>query len=212
MTKLGNETYLAQTACPMDCPDTCSLEVEVSGGKVRAIRGTHANPDTMGFICSKVSNFTKRLYSRERLLHPMKRTGPKGENRFVAISWEEASKTICDKFNSIIAKYGGEAIQPFSYGGSNALLGQDTSDKAFFAKLGASRLARTVCAAPTSAVSAGMYGKMPGVAFEDYENAKCILIWGANPKASNIHLVPYLKNAKVKGAKIAIIDPRLNFS
>src|SRR5205085_9433857 len=86
------------------------------------------------------------------------------------------------------------------------------SDKAFFAKLGASRLARTVCAAPTTAAALGIYGKMPGVAFEDYAHARCIVIWGANPKASNIHLVPFLKKARAAGAKIAIVDPRCNFS
>jgi anaerobic selenocysteine-containing dehydrogenase len=196
----------------MDCPDTCSLDIEVKQGRVHEIRGSHANPNTQGFICSKVANFTQRLYSPDRLLHPMKRTGIKGSGEFLAISWEEAAKIITERFRMIIAKHGGEAILPFFYGGSNALLGQETSDKAFFAKLGACRLARTVCAAPTGAAALGMYGKMPGTAFEDYEYAKCILIWGANPKASNIHLVPYLKNAKAKGAKIVVIDPKLNFS
>lgn len=206
------ERIVLQTACPMDCPDTCSLDVEVHQGRVQGIRAAVANPDTQGFICSKVANFTKRLYSKERLLHPMKRIGPKGTGEFVAISWEEAARTICAKFREIIVSHGGEAILPFSYGGSNGLLGQDTSDKAFFAKLGASRLARTVCAAPTSAATLGMYGKMPGVAFKDYEDAACIIIWGANPKAASIHLVPYLKNAKAKGAKIVLVDPKLNFS
>ncbi len=212
MTTSQKEIAVLPTACPMDCPDTCSLEVEVHNGRVHSIRGSQVNPNTKGFICSKVDNFTKRLYSPDRLLHPMKRTGAKGSGKFTSISWQEAAKTICDKFLSISAEFGGEAIVPFSYGGSNAMLGQDTSDRAFFAKLGASRLARTVCAAPTAAAALGMYGKMPGTAFEDYLHSKCILIWGANPKASNIHLVPYLKKAKSNGAKIALIDPRLNFS
>ncbi len=212
MTTSQNDTVVLQSACPMDCPDTCSLEVEVRQGRVHEIRGSHVNPNTQGFICSKVAQFTKRLYSPDRLLHPMKRTGSKGSGRFSPITWEEATSIICDKFHAIVKTHGGEAILPFSYGGSNALLGQDTSDRAFFAKLGASRLARTVCAAPSTAAALGMYGKMPGTAFEDYAHAKCILIWGANPKASNIHLVPYLKKAKSKGAKIAIIDPKLNFS
>ena len=119
---------------------------------------------------------------------------------------------ISRRFKSIIAEYGGEAILPYSYGGSNALLGQDTIDLAFFSKLKASRLARTVCAAPTSEANAGMYGKMPGTAFEDFVHAKLIMLWGGNPKAANIHLVPFLKEAKRRGAKIAIIDPKLNFS
>jgi anaerobic selenocysteine-containing dehydrogenase len=198
--------------CPMDCPDTCSLEVEVEDGRVTAIRGTEVNPTTAGFICSKVADFPKRLYGPDRLLHPMRRIGPKGSGQFSRISWEQAVATICKKFHTIREQFGGEAILPYSYGGSNGILGQDTSDKAFFAKLGASRLDRTVCAVPTTVAAKGMYGKMPGVAFEDYVHAKMIIIWGANPKASNIHLVPFLKEAKANGAFIAVVDPRQNFS
>jgi len=132
------------SVCTMDCPDTCSLEVTVQDGLVTEIRPSDKNPITGGFICSKVSNFTKRLYSKERILHPMKRVGPKGEGQFVEISWPEAAELICTKFQKIREEYGGEAILPFSYGGSNGILAQDTSDRAFFAKLGASQLARTV--------------------------------------------------------------------
>ncbi|MFQ5637170.1 MAG: molybdopterin-dependent oxidoreductase [bacterium] len=205
-------TKTLPSVCTMDCPDTCSLEVEVTDGKVTKIDPSELNPTTQGFICTKVSRFAKRVYSKDRLLYPMKRIGEKGAGEFERITWEEALKTICDKFSEIKEKWGGEAILPYSYGGSNGLLGQDTSDRAFFAKLGASRLARTVCAAPTTESAMGMYGKMPGTAFEDYIHARFILIWGANPKASNIHLVPYLKKAKATGAKIAVVDPRRNFS
>jgi len=200
------------SVCTMDCPDTCSLDVEVQDGRVTKILPSPLNPTTNGFICSKVANFTKRLYSPDRILYPMKHAGKKGAGEFVRISWDEAVEMIASKFQSIREQFGGEAILPFSYGGSNGILGQDTSDKAFFAKVGASRLARTVCAAPTSAAAAGMYGKMAGVAFEDYVHAKMILIWGANAKASNIHLVPILKRAKANGAQIAIVDPKLNYS
>jgi anaerobic selenocysteine-containing dehydrogenase len=200
------------TACPMDCPDTCSLEVEVENERVQKISASPLNPVTNGFICSKVANFTKRLYASDRILHPMVRRGQKGDAVFEKISWDEAVALICEKFRRIRDQFGGESILPFSYGGSNGILAQDTVDRAFFAKMGASQLARTVCAAPTSAAHAGMYGKMPGVAFEDYVQARFIIIWGANAKASNIHLVPFLKQAKENGAKIAVIDPRLNFS
>lgn len=205
-------TKILPSACTMDCPDTCSLDVEVTDDKITYIGPSELNPTTQGFICTKVSRFAERVYSPDRLLYPMKRIGEKGAGDFKRISWDEAVETICQKLKQIKEEPGGEAILPYSYGGSNALLGQDTSDRAFFAKLGASRLARTVCAAPTSEAAQGMYGKMPGTAFEDYAHAKFILIWGANPKASNIHLVPYLKRAKEAGAKIAVVDPRLNFS
>lgn len=203
---------IKQSVCTMDCPDTCSLDVEVTDGKITAIRASELNPTTSGFICSKVSDFTNRVYSPDRILYPMKRVGAKGSKNFEQISWDQALKEITDRYRAIIQQFGGEAILPYSYGGSNGILGQDTSDKAFFAKLGASRLERTVCSAPTTAVALAMYGKMPGVAFEDYPKAKLIIIWGANPKASNIHLVPFLKKAKANGARIVVIDPRLNFS
>lgn len=200
------------SVCTMDCPDTCSLDVEVTDGKITAIRASELNPTTSGFICSKVGSFTNRVYSPDRILYPMKRVGAKVSKNFERISWDQALKEITDRYRAIIQQFGGEAILPYSYGGSNGILGQDTSDKAFFAKLGASRLERTVCSAPTTAAALGMYGKMPGVAFEDYPKAKLIIIWGANPKASNIHLVPFLKKAKANGARIVVIDPRLNFS
>ncbi len=196
----------------MDCPDACSLEVEVKDGKISRIGPSDLNPDTQGFICAKVSRFARRVYNEDRILFPLRRVGKKGAGEFERISWELAAETICAQFKGILENWGGEAILPYSYGGSNGILGQDTSDKAFFAKLGASRLARTVCAAPTTAAAMALYGKMPGTAFEDYTRAKCIIIWGANPKASNIHLVPYLREAKSAGAKIIVIDPKLNFA
>jgi anaerobic selenocysteine-containing dehydrogenase len=112
----------------------------------------------------------------------------------------------------MLARWGAEAILPYHYDGSNGLLSHDFLDAYLFAKLGASRLGRTLCAAPASAVATGMYGKMPGVAFEDYPRARAIVVWGANPKFSNIHLVPYLREAKKRGAFVAVIDPVRNFS
>lgn len=206
----ATKTHLS--ACTMDCPDTCSLSVEVTDGRITKIGPSELNPTTQGFICTKVSRFAQRIYSPDRLLYPMRRVGEKGAGKFEKISWDEAVGIICEKFNAIKVRWGAEAILPYSYGGSNGMLGQDTSDRAFFARLGASRLARTLCAAPTGEAAMGMYGKMAGAAFEDYVHAKFILIWGANPKASNIHLVPYLKKAKDAGARIAVVDPRRTFS
>ncbi|RMH86246.1 MAG: molybdopterin oxidoreductase family protein [Calditrichaeota bacterium] len=201
------------TTCVMDCPDTCALEVEVVDGKIAHITGGRNNhPNTEGFICTKISRFAERVYHKERLLHPMKRIGRKGSGKFVRISWEQAVETITRRFRQIAETWGGEAILPYHYGGSNGVLGDGFMDHLYFARLGASRCAKTLCAAPTTTVAVDMYGKMPGVAFEDYPLAKFILIWGANPKTSNIHLVPYLKEARKNGAFIAVVDPRRNFS
>ena len=196
----------------MDCPDVCALDVEVDGGRVVSIEAGEGHPDTGGFICDKVANFGERLYSEERILYPMRRVGEKGSGRFERIGWDQAVEEVARRLGEVRDRWGGEAILPYHYGGSNGMLSDELVDHLFFARLGASRLAKTICASPTTEVALGMYGKMPGVAFSDYPRARCIIVWGANPKASNIHLVPYLKKAKRAGAFIATVDPRRNFS
>lgn len=205
-------TQIIRTTCTMDCPDTCGLEVVVTDGLIQRICGTKDHPTTDGFICDKISRFARRVYHEDRLLYPLRRNGPKGSGQFVRISWDEAIAEITARFTSIIRQWGGEAILPYHYGGSNGLLGDSFLDTFYFATLGASRMAKTLCAAPSTAVAMDMYGRMPGVAFEDYPHAKCIIIWGANPKASNIHLVPLLRRAKKKGAFIAAVNPLHTFS
>jgi anaerobic selenocysteine-containing dehydrogenase len=196
------------TVCPLDCPDSCSLEVAVQDGKITTINGSSLNPVTGGYICAKVRRFGERVYGADRLLSPAVRKGPKGLARFEPVTWNEAMALIADRLREARDAWGGESILPYSYGGSNGLLTQDTSDAALFRRLGASRLARTVCAAPTGAAYAAMYGKMPSVAYEDFPHARLIIIWGANPSASGIHLVPYIREARRCGAKLIVVDPR----
>ena len=196
------------SACPLDCPDACSLEVTVEQGRIAKIDGGHANPVTEGYICAKVRRFADHVYGQERLLTPARRVGRKGEGRFEPVTWDQALGFVAEKLSSVRAEQGGEAILPFSYGGSNGYLSQDTTDARLFYRLGASRLARTVCAAPTGAAAKGLYGKMPGVAYSDYVHARLIVIWGANPSASGIHLVPYVQEAQKRGAKLVVVDPR----
>jgi len=205
-------TKVVPTTCPMDCPDTCALEVEVADGAVVAIGGAADHPTTRGFICSKVARYHRRLDHPDRLLHPLRRTGAKGEGRFERISWDEAIGTITERFRDIRERWGGEAILPYHYGGSNGLLSDGFVDDLYFARLGASRIAKTLCAAPSGAVATGMYGKMPGVAHEDFPAARAVVVWGANPKASQIHLVPFLKQARQNGAFVAVVDPQRHFS
>jgi anaerobic selenocysteine-containing dehydrogenase len=184
----------------------------VENGVPVRIDGGQNHPVTSGFICDKVRSFGRRLFHDDRLLHPMRRVGKKGAAQFERISWDEAIAEITVRFREIVERWGGEAILPYHYGGSNGLLTDGLLDDLYFARLGASRLAATICAAPATEVAVGMYGKMPGVAFEDYSQAQCIIIWGANPRASNIHLIPYLRRAKEQGAFIAVVDPARNFA
>ncbi len=200
------------TTCPMDCPDSCSLNVTVIDGKLEKIAAGQDHPNTNGFICTKVSRFDRRVYSPHRLKTPLKNIGSKDKPEFIQISWQRAVDEITSKHKDILHNWGGEAILPCNYGGSNGFISDEFTDALFFAKIGASRLGKTLCAVPTTLVTTGMYGKMPGVAFEDFVHAKMIIIWGANPGKSNTHLIPYLKEAHNRGAFIAVIDPINNFS
>lgn len=196
------------SVCPLDCPDTCSLTVTVAGGRAVRIDGSDLNPLTDGFICAKVRRYTERVYSPLRVLHPQRRVGGKGEGRFERISWDEALTTITARFREIIAADGSAAILPYHYGGSAGVFGEGATDAQFFNRLGASELLKTLCAAPTGTVYAAMYDGMGGVPPEDYRLARVILLWGANPSATSIHLVPHVQEAKRAGAFLAVIDPR----
>ena len=197
-----------RTACPLDCPDACTLDVTVEKGRVVKIDGGDANPVTHGYICAKVRRFGERIYGEDRLLYPAIRKGSKGQGTFSRVTWDEALDHIVERMQHIRDTTGAEAILPFCYGGSNGLLTQDTNDATLFRAFGTSRLARTVCAAPTGAANLGLYGKMPGVTYQDYIHARLIVLWGVNPAASGIHLIPYLREARAAGAKLVVVDPR----
>ncbi|MEM7587887.1 MAG: molybdopterin-dependent oxidoreductase, partial [Acidobacteriota bacterium] len=202
------ETEILPSACPLDCPDTCSLEITVTEGRVEKLEGTRLNPLTADFICSKVRRFTRHVYGDERLHYPMLRTGKKGDGEFERTDWDTALDRIAQNLRAVREQHGGEAILPLYYGGSNGYLTQDTTDARLFRRLGASRLGRTVCAAATGRAMAGLYGKMPGVSFEDFAHSHLIVVWGANPSAAGIHLVPIIQQAQRDGAKLVVVDPR----
>jgi len=200
--------HTVTTVCPLDCPDSCSLDVVVQEGRIVSIDGSTENPVTGGFICAKVRRFGDRVYGSDRLRHPAIRTGPKGTGKFARASWDDALDLVAERLREARERWGGEAILPYSYGGSNGLLTQDTSDATLFRRLGASQLARTVCAAPTGVANMSLYGKMASVAYQDFPAARLILLWGVNPSVSGIHLVPYVREAQRQGATLVVIDPR----
>jgi len=196
------------TACPLDCPDACSLTVTVRGGRITTIDGGDVNPVTGGYICAKVRRFDRRVYGDDRLHFPAVRIGAKGEARFKRVSWNDALDLVAGRFATIRDASSGEAILPLCYGGSNGFLTQDAGDAILFRRLGTARLARTLCAAPTGAANNALYGKMASVVYQDYPEARLILLWGVNPAVSGIHLMPYLKEARQRGATIVVVDPR----
>jgi len=196
------------TACPLDCPDACTLSVTVRGGRVTKIDGSAENHITNGYICAKVRRFHERVYGDDRLLYPAVRRGAKGSGLFKRVTWDDALDLIAEKMIAARSGGGAETILPLCYGGSNGFLTQDYADAILFRRFGTSRLLRTVCAAPTGAANQGLYGKMASVSYEDYPDARMIIVWGVNPSVSGIHLMPYLKEARDKGAFIVAIDPR----
>jgi len=197
-----------RTACPLDCPDACTLDVTVQNGRIQKIDGGDDNPVTRNFICAKVRRFGERVYGEDRVLYPSVRKGAKGQGTYVRVTWDEALDLIARRMLEIRETAGAETILPYYYGGSNGLLTQNTNDLELWRTFGTSRLDTTICAAPTGAASLALYGKMPTVVYQDYPHAKLIILWGVNPTASGIHLIPFIKEAQAAGATLVVIDPR----
>jgi anaerobic selenocysteine-containing dehydrogenase len=194
-------------ACPHDCPDTCALLTEVSDGLAVKVRGNPSHAHTHGTLCAKVNKYTERTYHPERVLHPLKRVGPKGSGQFQRVSWEAALSDIAARLQSI-ASTEPEAILPYSYAGTMGLVQSEGMAARFFHKLGASLLDRTICAsAGTEGLMHTLGGKV-GMKVEFFAQSKLIVIWGSNSITSNLHFWRYVQEAKRDGAKIWCIDPR----
>ncbi|HBF49743.1 MAG TPA: molybdopterin oxidoreductase, partial [Massilia sp.] len=175
-----------RAACPHDCPDTCAILVTVEDGVATAVRGDPEHPTTAGVLCTKVSRYVERTYSPDRVLHPMRRVGKKGEGKFEQITWDEALDEIAARLKPIAAR-DPQAILPYSYCGTMGLVQGESMSLRFFNKLGASLLDRTICA--TAGFTGYKYtvGASIGTDMEQFQDAKLILIWGGNPIASNLH-------------------------
>jgi anaerobic selenocysteine-containing dehydrogenase len=199
-------TTQVRAVCPHDCPDTCALLVTVEDGVATAVKGDPDHPTTAGVLCTKVARYTERTYHAERLLHPLRRVGKKGEGQFERISWDEALATIAARLKPIAAR-APEAILPYSYCGTMGLLQGESMSSRFFNKLGASLLDRTVCATAGATGYKYTIGGSVGTDMEQFQNAKLIIIWGGNPIASNLHFWTRAQEAKRNGAKLIAIDP-----
>ena len=201
------DTRVVRGACPHDCPDTCALKVTVEAGRVVKVAGDPDHPPTHGALCTKVSRYPERTYHPERVLTPLKRTGPKGAGQFTPVSWDEALADIAARLAAIAAR-DPQAIVPYSYAGTMGLLQSEGMAARFFHSLGASLLDRTICASAGGEALAATYGGKLGMHLEDYAHAKLILIWGSNSIASNLHFWTFAQQAKRAGAKLVCIDPR----
>ena len=195
-------------ACPHDCPDTCALITTVDdNGVATRVQGNPDHRHTDGALCAKVSKYTERSYHPERVLTPLKRTGPKGSGQFAPVSWDEALGDIAQRLQSIAAR-APEAILPYSYAGTMGMVQGESMDRRFFHRLGASLLDRTICASAGAEALTQTLGGKVGMKVEFFAESQLILIWGSNSIGSNLHFWRYAQQAKRNGARLVCIDPR----
>jgi len=222
---------VVHAACPHDCPDACGVRITVEDGKATRIQGDPEHPMTRGFLCAKVAKYLDRVYSPDRVLHPMRRIGPKGpvvgqrscaphgrpgaavptqaqaKEGWQRISWDEALDEIADRFHKIISEFGAEAILPYSYGGTLGALNGASMDRRFFTRLGASELERTICSSAGEAGLESVMGVKLGTEPDQFVHSRYIIAWASNIHGNNVHLWPYIVEARRRGAKLVVIDP-----
>ncbi len=198
------------SVCPHDCPDTCSLKVEIDKGKIVKVAGDPSHPITKGVICEKVRAYPKRIYNPSRILYPMRRVGEKGGGKFERISWATAVGEIVKRWKDLSRLYGPESILPYSYGGTEGVINHSSMDRRLFNKIGATMLKRTICSTAGTLGYKLAYGDSIGINPMDTINSKLIIFWGINALETNMHQAIFADNARKNGAKIIAIDVHRN--
>ena len=196
----------AHGGCPHDCPDTCSMVFEVEDGKLVGVKGNPDHPMTRGGLCVKLKDYEKRHYHPDRVLYPLRRTGPKGSGQFKRISWDEALDEISDRWKAIIEEYGPQAILPNSYLGNQGLVHGLNGGDAFFNRMGATVCERTFCGEGSCTAWLLTVGPTAGVDPESFIHSKYIVIWACNSVSTNLHHWHIVKQAQKQGAKVVVID------
>jgi anaerobic selenocysteine-containing dehydrogenase len=220
---------VVHAACPHDCPDACGVLITIDDGCATRIQGDPKHPVTRGFLCAKVAKYLDRVYSPDRVLYPMRIVGPKGpsavnlqERRFAPlerpgaavptqgwqrVSWDEALDEIARRLREIATEYGPESILPYSYGGTLGALNGGSMDRRFFHRLGASQLERSICSSAGEEGLKSVIGIKLGTEPEQFAHSRYIIAWGSNIHGNNVHLWPFIEEARRKGAKLVVIDP-----
>src|SRR5215212_1721970 len=194
---------IVRGACPHDCPDTCAMHVTVEDGRAVKVAGDPDHPITVGFLCGKVSNYLDRVYSEDRVLHPMVREG----GSFRRASWDEALDRVAEGLTAARDEFGGESILPYSYMGTQGLIQGDVMSARVMNALGASALERTICATAGYTGTLMTHGVSPEVDPEEWHNARYVLVWGWNPMSTAPHLWRKLLDAREAGARLVVVDP-----
>jgi anaerobic selenocysteine-containing dehydrogenase len=195
-------------ACPHDCPDTCGVITEVRDGRAVRFRGDPDHRITKGWLCAKVRPYLNHVYHRGRLMHPLRRVGPKGAGQWRRVSWSDALAEIADRWRAVIARYGPEAILPYSYSGTLGLVQMTVSSARLWNRLGASQLERSICGAAAEKAVEATLGARRSQPYSDVVHSKLVILWGHNPVATAPHFLPFLLDARRRGCKLVVIDPR----
>lgn len=208
--KATDQAMVKPSVCPLDCPDTCSLEVTVEDGHISKVRGSRANPYTAGAICDKVAKYYPAfVHGETRLRTPLKRSGAPGEGGFVPISWDDALAEIAARTQAVIDEFGAQAVLPFNYAGPHGQLAVGSMDRRFFHRLGASLLDRgPLCGGVRGGAYESLFGSAPGMPPEQADDADLVAVWGNNVTVSNLHLARVIKQARERGAKLIVVDPK----
>lgn len=205
------ENGIFPSVCSLDCPDQCGLLVHKKDGKIVKVEGDPDHPVTKGNICNKVRNVPARIYDENRIKHPLKRIGAKGEGEFTEISWDEALHTIKANWKKLIQTDGPQSILPYSFYGNMGNLSAEGMDRRFFHRLGASRLDRTICSVAGTIGYTYTMGDACGIDPEDTVQSKLIIFWGINAVSTNMHQIALAQKArKQNDAKIIVIDVQKN--
>ncbi|MBC2722747.1 molybdopterin-dependent oxidoreductase [Desulfosporosinus sp.] len=199
------KSEVKQSVCPYDCPDMCGLLVEVVDNQAVKVTGDPEHPFTRGTLCPKMHHYERTVHSPQRLTQPLLRIGEKGEGKYKKITWDEGIQRIVNAWKEIISEYGAEAILPYSYAGTMGLV-QRNSGEGFFYRLGASRLARTICASSKGYGWTSVMGETLAPHPNEVEKSDFIILWGTNALATNIHLLHKVRAAKKRGATVWLVD------
>lgn len=201
-------SLLIHGVCPHDCPDTCGVVTEVRDGKAIGFRGDADHPITQGWLCAKVRPYLDHVYHPGRLMHPLRRVGPKGSGQWQRISWDEAIGEIAERWKAIIAEHSAEAILPYSYSGTLGLVQMTVSSARFWNRLRASQLQRSICGAAAELAIEATLGARRAPAYKDILHSKLLVLWGTNPIATGPHFMPFMREAQKAGCRVVVIDPR----
>ncbi|RQX54723.1 hypothetical protein DLJ57_07975 [Micromonospora chalcea] len=193
-------------ACPLDCPDTCVWQLTVSDGVAVGLRGDRDHPFTRGALCGKVNRYLDAVNGPDRLTTPWVRTGPKGAGRvaYRPASWDEAVERVAAGLRASIELHGPESVLPYYFAGTMGLVQGWTMGPRLFAHLGASRLDTTICTAAARAALRSLYGASVGFEPESIVEAELIVLWGANPLVTNLHLWPFVQQARERGVNVQV--------